>query len=98
MGQGMLGGFQAHIAGLPPVSFILPLRPESIPGPADGAYPQRQVTLRELLAPFAQRDWCSSQRPPPPVAAEDWISKEQLDWLMAKSIDARKVRQAEQRS
>ena len=92
--QDMLGGFQADIDSLPPVSFLPPMPLPAGPGPADGVGSPRPPTLDELLAPFALRDWCArgtAGAPFPPLAAEDWIPAGQLGRVAAKGGEERQV-------
>jgi hypothetical protein len=85
----MLGGFQDYISSLPTIFFIPPLPPKFDPGPADGSYPPRRNTLSDLLEAFDIHDWCGTQQPPPAIAAEDWISANQLDQLMTGGVEVR---------
>jgi hypothetical protein len=86
--QAILGGFQDEIDALPPVSYFPSSLSPRPPGPAAGAGPQRTADQRELLAPFALRDWCHSRPngagPALGVAAEEWIPAGQLDRVAAK--------------
>jgi hypothetical protein len=97
----MLGGFQADIDALPPLSRLPPPAPP--PGPASGSGQQPSQGARELLAPFALRDWCHAlpDRPGPAaaVAGEDWIPAGQLDRVAAKGRGpGRRVRVGTDRS
>ncbi len=86
--QAILGRFQDEIDALPPVSRLPSAPPARPPGPAAGAGPQRTADRRELLAPFALRDWCHARPdwagPAVAVAGEDWIPSGQLDRVAAK--------------
>ena len=52
------------------------------------------MTLDELLAPFALRDWCAcgfADTPVLPLAAEDWIPAGQLERVVGKGDERRQV-------